>query len=167
MNSGKKTAAQYSQEDLYFSQNIYKEKIHDEIIAVNVYVFLIGSGCVESNTQLGSLNLEHKQPVIQNFQDQLREEQSFLKSSKLQSLVNLNPFMFRQDQIKSILDDPLKIRRTKEAKCGSTDSPQVEINEKFKLELSQAQHYLSEKTCASMSCSISELGVVLSDSDDE
>ena len=69
MNSVKKVNQSYSQEDLYFSSKIYQEKCHDEIIAVNVYVFLIGSGCVETNPAAGSLLVEHRLPVIKNFQD--------------------------------------------------------------------------------------------------
>ncbi len=64
-----------------------------------------------------------------------------------------------------IVNNPLKIQRTKEAKSGSTDSPVVEINEQVKQEYAIATQYLQEKTNCSMSCSISELGIEFSDSD--
>ena len=105
MNSTKKTNQQYSQDDLYFSSKIYQEKHHDEIIAVNVYVFLVGSGCVETNPAAGSLLVEHRLPEIKNFQTILSEQKSFLTSTKLQNYVNLNPFLPRMDQVKQILDD--------------------------------------------------------------
>jgi hypothetical protein len=91
MNAVKKTNHTYTPEDLYFSAQVYKEKNHDEIIAVNVYVFLVGSGCVETNPAAGSLLVEHKFPVIKQFQDSLSppQSQSFLTSAKLQFQVGL------------------------------------------------------------------------------
>jgi hypothetical protein len=49
MNATKKNNISYTPEDLFFSSQVYKEKLHDEIVAVNVYVFLVGTGCVETN----------------------------------------------------------------------------------------------------------------------
>lgn len=64
MNAAKKNNITYTPEDLFFSSQVYKEKIHDEIVAVNVYVFLVGTGCVETNPAAGSLLVEHKILVI-------------------------------------------------------------------------------------------------------
>jgi hypothetical protein len=80
MNSNKKTNMAYTPEDLSFALNVYKEKVHDEIIAVNVYVFLVGCGCVETNPALGSLTVNHNLLVVKQYQDQIMQGQSFLTS---------------------------------------------------------------------------------------
>jgi len=70
MNAIKKNSnSHHDPEDLFFSSQIYKEKHHDEIIAVNVYVFLVGSGCVETNPSAGSLFVIHNLPQIKQFQE--------------------------------------------------------------------------------------------------
>lgn len=66
MNATKKNNISYTPDDLFFSSQVYKEKLHDEIVAVNVYVFLVGTGCVETNPGAGSLLVEHRILVIKN-----------------------------------------------------------------------------------------------------
>lgn len=38
--------------------------MHDEIIAANVFIFLVGSGCIEIDNYSGNKSLEHKKSVI-------------------------------------------------------------------------------------------------------
>jgi hypothetical protein len=47
-----------SAEELTFAKTKYKPA-HDEIVAVNAYVFLVGKGCLEVQPNTGSLHVIH------------------------------------------------------------------------------------------------------------
>lgn len=55
----KKMTNAYTPDELKFANEKYSPNSHDEMIAVNVYVFLVGSGCVEVMPSTGSLSVNH------------------------------------------------------------------------------------------------------------
>lgn len=60
----KKATSTYSPEELKFANEKYSAQKHDEMIAVNVYVFLVGAGCVEVVPSTGSLSVNHNLVLI-------------------------------------------------------------------------------------------------------
>lgn len=74
MISLKKQSILYTADEIQFAKDTYQSQ-HDEIVAVNVYVFLVGAGCVEVLPNTGSLNLNHNLVLINEF---IKVQGSFL-----------------------------------------------------------------------------------------
>lgn len=85
----KKASAAYSQEEMTFAREKYSAA-HDEIVAVNVYVFLVGSGCIEVQPNTGSLHLNHNLLTINEL---LNTQGSFLSHPQLQTHLNQQGFI--------------------------------------------------------------------------
>ena len=66
MISLKKQTQVYTPDEIQFAKEQYSAQ-HDEIVAVNVYVFLVGTGCVKVEPNTGSLHLNHDVVQINTF----------------------------------------------------------------------------------------------------
>ena len=89
----------FSAEELAFAKTKYRPAAHDEIVAVNAYVFLVGTGCLEVQPSTGSLHVIHHVLQVKEFVD---VQGSFLTHPALAQHVNLKDFIVDEATITKI-----------------------------------------------------------------